>query len=89
MVTAVIEPRWEWGTNRYRVVIKGDPSTEITLQDEPDENGDIAHPGYAWTAMSAVNAIPAVCAAPPGLKTHLDLGVLHLPGLTRHGTRIS
>nr|WP_221218437.1 MULTISPECIES: dihydrodipicolinate reductase [unclassified Mycolicibacterium] len=80
----VIEPRWVWGTNKYRVVIKGDPSTEITLQGEPDENGDIAHPGYAWTAMSAVNVIPAVCAAPPGLKTHLDLGVLPLPGLTRH-----
>lgn len=85
----VIEPRWEWGTNKYRVVIKGDPSTEITLQGEPDENGDIAHPGYAWTAMSAVNVIPAVCDAPPGLKTHLDLGVLHLPGLTRHGAPIS
>jgi len=80
----VIEPRWEWGTNKYRVVIKGDPSTEITLQGEPDEKGDIAHPGYAWTAMSAVNVIPAVCDASPGLKTHFDLGVLHIPGLTRH-----
>ena len=83
----VIEPRWAWGTNKYRVVIKGDPSTEITLQGEPDENGDIAHPGYAWTAMSAVNVIPAVCAASPGLKTHLDLGVVALPGLTGHATQ--
>lgn len=81
----IIEPRWAWGTNKYRVVIKGDPATEITLQGEPDENGEIAHPGYTWTAMSAVNVIPAVCAASPGLKTHLELGVQLLPGLTRHG----
>ena len=46
----VIEPRWEWGTNTYRVVIKGDPSTEIILQGEPEENGDIAHPGWRTCA---------------------------------------
>jgi hypothetical protein len=30
-------------------------------------------PGIVGTAMHCVNAIPAVCAAPPGIRTHLDL----------------
>ncbi|WP_260508718.1 NAD(P)H-dependent amine dehydrogenase family protein [Mycolicibacterium farcinogenes] len=84
MGDGLLDPDWQWGTNRYRVVIKGDPSTEITLQGAPDHNGDVAHPGYAWTAMSAVNAIPAVCESEPGLKTHLDLGAIPVLGLIGH-----
>ena len=34
----------------------------------------MAHPGYNWTAMGAINAIPDVCDAAPGWITHLDLG---------------
>jgi 2,4-diaminopentanoate dehydrogenase len=78
----VIEPRWDWGDTRYRVVIAGDPPTELTLQGTPDATGNVNHPGYTWTAMAAVNSIHAVCAAAPGLITHLDLGALRLPGLT-------
>jgi len=29
--------------------------------------------GMIMTAMPAINAIPAVCAAPPGIVTYLDL----------------
>ncbi|OBG86340.1 dihydrodipicolinate reductase [Mycobacterium sp. E802] len=84
MGDGLVEPDWRWGTNRYRVVIKGDPSTEITLRGAADRHGHIAHPGYAWTAMSAVNVIPAVCKSEPGFKTHLDLGAIRIPGLTGH-----
>jgi hypothetical protein len=80
-----IEPRWNSGTNRYRVVIEGDPPTELTLQAAPGPDGSLTHPGYTWTAMAAVNAIPAVCDAPPGVVGHLDLGVVQLPGIVRFG----
>jgi len=30
-------------------------------------------PGMIGTAMHCVNAIPYVCAAPPGIRTFLDL----------------
>jgi hypothetical protein len=33
--------------------------------------------------MNAVNAIPAVVAAPPGIHTHLDLPLLRPTGLVR------
>lgn len=79
----VIEPHWEWGTNKYRVVITGDPGTELVLQGTTDADGHVVHPGYTWTAMAAVNAIPAVCDAKPGIVTHLDLGEYRLPGLVR------
>lgn len=78
-----IEPRWDWGATRYRLVIQGDPPTELTLQGAPNPDGTFRHPGYTWTAMAAVNAIPAVCDAAPGVLTHLDLGALRLPALVR------
>ena len=35
--------------------------------------GDITHAGYVACAMAAVNAIPQVCAAAPGVLTMRDL----------------
>ena len=49
--------------------------------DQPD--GTMAHPGYNWTAMGAINAIPDVCDAAPGWLTHLDLGMIRPRGLVR------
>ncbi len=43
----------------------------------------MAHPGYNWTAMGAINAIPDVCDAAPGWLTHLDLGLVRPRGLVR------
>ena len=37
------------------------------------EDGDHNTGGLVATAMRIVNAIPAVCAAPPGLLSPLDL----------------
>ena len=84
MGDGLIDPDWVWGTNHYRVVIEGEPPTEFTLQGAPTDGGHVRHPGYVWTAMAAVNAIPAVCDAEPGLVTHLDLLGLQLSGLTGH-----
>jgi len=50
----------------YRVEIEGNPSYSLEL------NLDYAG-GCAITAMAAINAIPAVCGATPGLKGPLDI----------------
>jgi 2,4-diaminopentanoate dehydrogenase len=78
-----IEPGWDWGKTRYRIVIEGDPPTELTLEGVDRPDGTMAHPGYDWTAMGAINAIPDVCVSPPGWVTHFDLGLVQPRGLVR------
>jgi hypothetical protein len=78
-----IEPAWDWGKTRYRIVIDGDPPSELTLEGVDQADGTMAHPGYSWTAMGAINAIPDVCDAAPGWLTHLDLGLIRPRGLVR------
>jgi hypothetical protein len=80
---ARLEPAWDPGATRYRIAIEGDPPTELTLQGVEKPDGSFAHPGYDWTAMGAVNAIPDVCDAAPGWLTHLDLGLIKPRGLVR------
>jgi len=78
-----IEPSWDWGKTRYRIVFEGDPPSELTLEGVEKPDGSMAHPGYDWTAMGAINAIPDVCDAPTGWLTHLDLGLIRPRGLVR------
>jgi hypothetical protein len=78
-----IEPAWDWGKTRYRIVLDGDPPTEVTLEGVDQPDGAMAHPGYNWTAMGAINTIPAVCDAAPGWVTHFDLGLVRPRGLVR------
>lgn len=78
-----IDPSWDWGKTRYRIVLEGDPPTELTLEGVDQPDGTTAHPGYNWTAMSAINAIPDVCDAPPGWVGHFDLGLIRPRGLVR------
>jgi 4-hydroxy-tetrahydrodipicolinate reductase len=63
----------------YRIEITGEPSyaMDICLS---SRNGDHNHAGLVATAMRIVNAIPAVVAAAPGIRTTLDL-----PLVTGHG----
>jgi 4-hydroxy-tetrahydrodipicolinate reductase len=46
-----------------------------------DEHGDHAVGGVVLTATRIVNAIPAVCAARPGLMSALDLPMITGKGL--------
>ncbi len=78
-----LNPAWDWGETRYEIVIDGDPPTELTLKGIRLADGSMAHPGYEWTAMSAINAIPDVCDAPPGWVNHHDLGLIRPRGLVR------
>lgn len=78
-----IDPAWDWGKTQYRIVIEGDPATELTLGGVDQPDGTMTHPGYDWTAMGAINAIPDVCEAAPGWITHFDLGLVRPRGLVR------
>jgi hypothetical protein len=79
-----LDPDWGYGTIKYSVVIEGEPSTRISLEPfRPHPTGDEGYWGRVWTAMNAINAIPAVCAAAPGIHTHLDLPLVRPVGLVR------
>ncbi len=66
--TTELEPAWDLRETGWRVVVEGDAplDVEITM---PVALDDMA--GY--TANRAVNAVPVVCAAPPGIRTTIDL----------------
>lgn len=69
----------------YVVEVEGDPNLRIKLDLWPD--GDLAAMdvddfrsiGMRITATPAVNAVSAVCAAAPGIKTYADLPVITSP----------
>jgi hypothetical protein len=74
-----VAPEWPHG-NGYRIEIKGSPSFTVELEMEGDD-GDHNTGGLVATAMRLINAIPDVCAAPPGMLSTLDLplyGAKHL-----------
>jgi 4-hydroxy-tetrahydrodipicolinate reductase len=66
-----VAPGWPQGEG-YRIVIEGSPSFTCELNMVGDD-GDHNTGGLVATAMRIVNAIPHVCAAPPGLLSTLDL----------------
>jgi 2,4-diaminopentanoate dehydrogenase len=79
-----LDPNWGYGSVKYAVMIEGVPS--MRLEFEPTSQhptGDQGYWGRAWTAMNSINAIPAVVAAAPGLRTHLDLPLVRAPSLFR------
>jgi 4-hydroxy-tetrahydrodipicolinate reductase len=58
----------------YKIEVLGSPS--FTCEIEPTgEDGDHNTAGILGTAMRVVNAIPAVCAAKPGVVSILDLPI--------------
>lgn len=60
-------PNWPL-TNGYVIEITGDPGVRCKL-----EHLGAHFPGAVTTAMPIVNAIPAVCAAPPGVVNQMGL----------------
>jgi hypothetical protein len=73
-----LDPGWDFGGRgeRFEVEITGDPDVNLTfkgLQPPTIAEGLQRNPGVVATANHCVNAIPAVCAAEPGIKTYLDL----------------
>ncbi|CAN5655210.1 hypothetical protein BH10ACT1_BH10ACT1_34340 [soil metagenome] len=66
-------PDWPQG-HGYRIEVAGEPNIHLELALTSDR-GDHNHAGCLATAMHVVNAIPAVVAAEPGVRTMLDLPV--------------
>jgi 4-hydroxy-tetrahydrodipicolinate reductase len=77
-------PQWPNppGHGGYRVQIEGVPSMTLEVALD-DGDGDANIGALIATAMRAVNAIPLVCDAPPGLKSWFDFP--HIIG--RHAFR--
>lgn len=64
----------------YRVEVTGEPHYTLDLAMFSD-HGDHNHASLVGTAMRLVNAIPAVIAAAPGIRTTLDLPFITGTGL--------
>ena len=78
-----LDPLWEVGEARYRVVIKGDPPLECHLMGGKDADGRHPFLGLPWTGLVGCTVVPQVCDAAPGVVTHLDMGVVQPRGLVR------
>ncbi len=69
------------GRGLYRVEIEGSPSMRCEFEMAEDHDHDLG--ARIAGASRMVNAIPAVCAAPPGLLSALDLPLITGAGLVR------
>jgi 2,4-diaminopentanoate dehydrogenase len=70
--TDVLDPPLTLGATGWHVHVDGDAPLDVDLRFAyPAEEAAETTPGY--TANRAVNAIPYVCAAPPGVRTTADL----------------
>ena len=74
--TADLDPAWEVRDTGWHIDLEGDAPLDIDLRfPVPLERMAETSPGY--TANRAVNAVPFVCAAEPGIRTTLDLPQIH------------
>jgi hypothetical protein len=76
-----LDPPWSFGPagERYEMEVRGNPDFHLTVkgfQPESVEAGLVSNPGVVATAAHCVNSVPAVCAAPPGIATYLDLPLI-------------
>jgi 4-hydroxy-tetrahydrodipicolinate reductase len=70
--TTDLDPAWDVRPTGWHIAVEGDAPLEVDLRlPVPIERmGDVS-PGY--TAHRAVNAVPVVCAAAPGIRTSVEL----------------
>lgn len=80
-----LEPDWQI-EHGYVVEVEGRPNVRTKLEVRPPRDfvarsfGDYMVLGMIITAMPAINAIPAVCAARPGIVTYVDLPLIATRG---------
>lgn len=71
-VTTEIEDDWDLRESGWRIVTEGDTPVKVDIVfPVPEEDYAAFTPGL--TAHRPINAIPAVCAAEPGIRTTVDL----------------
>jgi hypothetical protein len=76
-----LDPAWSFGAQgeRFEVEVRGDPDCFVTIkgwQPASVEAGLVRNPGVVATAMHCVNSVPYVCAAPPGIRSYVDLPLI-------------
>jgi hypothetical protein len=75
-----LDPQWT-DPQGFKVEIEGEPRVDAVIQFGPPHNSDLSAEQDVMsllmvsTAMAAVNAIPYVCDAPPGVITPIDLPI--------------
>ena len=70
--TTDLDPAWEVRETGWHVSVDGDTRLEVTLR-MPVPLDRMAAVSPAYTANRAVNAVPYVCAAAPGIQSTMDL----------------
>jgi len=70
--TADLDLSWDVRATGWHILVEGDAPLDIDIRfPVPLERMGATSPSY--TANRAVNAVPYVCAAPPGIRTSVDL----------------
>lgn len=67
-----IDPGWTLGETGWRVTVEGDTPFDISIK-LPETAESVAEQMGGYTGHRAVNAVPYVCAARPGIVTITDL----------------
>ena len=70
--TAELEPAWDVRDTGWHISVGGDAPLEVSLH-MPIPLDRMAEVSPAYTANLAVNAVPYVCGAAPGIHSTLDL----------------
>jgi 4-hydroxy-tetrahydrodipicolinate reductase len=70
--TTDLDADWELGDTGWRVTVDGDAPLQVALP-FPFSMEEMAERSPGYTANRAVNAVPVVCAAAPGIRTTVDL----------------
>jgi 4-hydroxy-tetrahydrodipicolinate reductase len=70
--TTDLDPAWDLRSTGWRVNVEGDAPLDVELR-FPFALDEMAARSPGYTANRAVNAVPFVCAAAPGIRTSLDL----------------
>ncbi len=83
-----LEPDWAL-EHGYLVEIEGQPCIRTKLEIRPPSDfeaksfEDFMQLGMIITGLPSINAIPAVCAAPPGIRTYVELPLITGSGFLR------
>ena len=75
--TREIDRDWDLGDTGWRVRVEGDPPLDIGIG-FPCSAEDYPRISPGFTAYPVVNAVPAVCAAEPGIRTAAELKILSI-----------
>lgn len=70
--TTDLEPQWDIAATGWHVVVDGDAPLDIDIR-MPVPLERMAEVSPAYTANRAVNLVPVVCAAAPGIRSTTDL----------------